>query len=71
MTTPAKYEDLASVVWPDQKCLLSIIAGACGVSVSTVTRWALDDARATLLARAGMTEEQLPLEARKQGLRAA
>lgn len=59
------FIDLPSMVRPDQKELLTLIAKHMGVSVSAVVRWALDDARPFLLSRACLQEENLPKAARQ------
>lgn len=49
----------------DQEQLLKYLAERMNVSVSAIGRWALDDARAFLLARASLEETDLPQELRR------
>lgn len=64
MTNPA-LKDLPAKIRDDQKELLDHIAQFMGVSVSAVVRWAIDDARPFLLARACLEETNLPEETRR------
>lgn len=63
--TETSYADLPSRVRTDQKEFLAHIAKVLEVPVSVVVRWAIDDARPFLLARASLQETDLPSETRK------
>lgn len=52
--------DLPSRVREDQIKLVKAVAKKMGVSVSAVVRWALDDARASLLSRACLEANDFP-----------
>ena len=52
--------DLPSRVREDQIKLVKAVAKKMGVSVSAVVRWALDDARASLLSRACLEPSDFP-----------
>ena len=63
-------EEGKTVCWiirNDQEKLTKFLAKHMGVSVSAIGRWAIDDALASLLARAGLSEADLPNDARRDG----
>lgn len=64
MTTPP-HVDLPARIRDDQKKFLDHIASVMAVPVSAVVRWAIDDARASLLSRASLEETNLPQEAKR------
>jgi hypothetical protein len=63
--TETPTTDLPARIRTDQKRLLDHIAFVMSVPVSAVVRWAIDDARASLLARASLEESMLPEETRR------
>ena len=65
MTETQTQVDLPARVRDDQKAFLNHIAKTLGVPVSVVVRWALDDARPFLLARACLKENDLPEDIRR------
>lgn len=65
MTDSKFTADLPARIRDDQKAFLRFVAKHLNVSVSVLVRWAIDDARASLLSRACLEESNLPEEIRR------